>query len=448
MDTKCFVLCLDPVSCSTLFQVLEPTVTPYKRCIEEKKIAEYVDEPHPRFKKRERQEESSGTDSGILSPPITPECRSISHIFRPDEEDAMRIRHSARGKSAESFAMIGLLRLLGQNKMVAEELQQLMEDSSDSLCKLLADYGNQNLIIKELEQTVRSLTAENAHFNREILRLQDQSNAQAEQLRTAHEKMALNLAHKEDELKSMERLCNSLSKQRALLEMDAEKMFAALKEREIEIERMYNQFDFERDYLREEIFEEGQQQAVRSFTGTGADCVAASAVAVDILARSEVGTVQRKDAASQHTDPEEPHRCGAPRPRRGESATAERRLLTAAGKLVGARRAHFLRVMALRAWSRFVRERQIAFSRREIPLTTAGDGAAPAVQQQPAQAEGARPRPATRSVETFADLDLQFGWAGRLNEIMAISLSELQELVCKQNLQIVNLEVRNPLALR
>ena len=90
-------------------------------------------------------------------------------------------------------------------------------------------------------------------------------------------------------------------------------------------------------------------------------------------------------------------------------------------------------------------ERQIAFSRREtVPAAAAALalGVPTNGTHLEEHAAGARKPQATRSVETFADLDLQYGWTGRLNEIMAISLSELQELVCRQNLQIVNLEVR------
>ena len=283
--------------------------------------------------------------------------------------------------------------------------------------------------IVSYEQKVRSLTKERTALAQEILQLQSEFKSQTESLRSEYETMSLALAHKEDELKSMQRLNNSLSKQKSLLQIDNENMSAALKDRDVEIEQLYNQFDFERDYLREEIFDMGL--AVQSGPGADECCEETDPkVSEDEPATALIQAANLKDAATQS----------------GSLAIrAEERLMRAADRVLRQRRAHSLKVTVLRGWSRFVYERQIAFSRREtVPAAAAALalGVPTNGTHLEEHAAGARKPQATRSVETFADLDLQYGWTGRLNEIMAISLSELQELVCRQNLQIVNLEVR------
>ncbi len=53
------------------------------------------------------------------------------------------------GLPMKSFAMIGLLRVLGQNRMLMEELQLVMEDCSGSIIKMLKPSREQGLIISE-----------------------------------------------------------------------------------------------------------------------------------------------------------------------------------------------------------------------------------------------------------------------------------------------------------
>jgi hypothetical protein len=345
--------------------------------------------------------------------------------------------------------MIGLLRVLGQNRMLMEELQLLMEESSESLVKILTQSREQSLIISELKQTVCTLKTENSELTQEIVRLQDHSKSQTLLLRGDCESMALNLAHKEDELKSMQRHCTSLARQKVLLEIDTENMAAALKEQDIEMERMYNQFDFERDYLREEVFDIRLVDPSRATVESGTETTPRDDSTAGATARrqKQLSFTLRADAGTQLSTPDPP---GRPPSGRAEDARLER-LLRAACRVVDLRRAHTHALTALRRWSHYVYTRQAAFSRREcaqqqpehaaLTLAAAAAAASATLTPPPCKAD-AEARAAVRSVETFVDLDLQFGWAGRLNEIMAISLSELQELVCRQNLQIVNLEVR------
>ena len=339
-----------------------------------------------------------------------------------------------------------------------EELQLLMKDCSGSIIKMLTQSREQSLIISELKQKVCSLTAENSQLAQEIVRLQDHSKSEILLLRSECESMALNLAHKEDELKSMQRHCTSLARQKVLLEIDTENMTAALKEQDIEMERMYNQFDFERDYLREEVFDIRLVDPARATAESGTETTprddptagaTGSTSRRQNLPQRRLSFTQRADAETQLSALDPPSR---PASGRAEDARLER-ALRAACRVVDLRRAHTHALAVLRRWSHFVRARQAAFSRREcappppehaaLALAAAAADAASEALTPPTCEADAGARAAVRSVETFVDdLDLQLGWAGRLNEIMAISLSQLQELVCRQNLQIVNLEVR------